>query len=101
MHLDYDQQPPAHHFKVIGTKGSLQWNPWAEKKDWDAYPLRTWWERNVMFREEMRYFVVMARGEVGLSCSLDGGVRVWQLVDTLHRSSVESRKVDLIEDEND
>jgi predicted dehydrogenase len=26
IHLDYNQQPPAHYFEVVGTKGSLQWN---------------------------------------------------------------------------
>ena len=26
LHLDYNQQPPSHHFEIIGTQGSLQWD---------------------------------------------------------------------------
>src|SRR5689334_2003395 len=62
LHLDYNQQPPAHHFEVIGTQGSLQCNLSdgatriyrAEKKEWEAHPLPAGWERNVMFLEQMR-----------------------------------------------
>jgi len=94
LHLDYNQQPPAHHFEVIGTKGSLQWNLSdgatriyrAEKKDWEVYPLSAEWERNVMFMEQMRHFVAVVRGEEEPSCSLDNGVRVMRLIAAVHES---------------
>ena len=94
LHLDYNQQPPAHHFEVIGTKGSLQWNLSdgatriyrVEKKDWEVYPLLAEWERNVMFMEQMRHFVAVVRREEEPSCSLDNGVRVMKLIAAVHES---------------
>jgi predicted dehydrogenase len=94
LHLDYNQQPPAHYFEVIGTKGSLQWNLSdgmtrifkAEKKDWEAYPLSAGWERNVMFMEQMKHFVAVVRGEEEPSCTLDDGIRVMKLITAVHES---------------
>lgn len=103
LHLDYNQQPPAHYFEIIGTKGSLQWNLLdgatriyrAEKKDWETYPLSAGWERNVMFMEQMQHFVAVVRGEVEPSCSLEDGVRVQKLAQAVHESNASGRVVRL------
>ena len=103
LHLDYNQQPPAHHFEIIGTKGSLQWNLSdgatriyrAEKKEWEVYPLPAGWERNVMFMEQMRHFVAVVRGEAQPSCSLDEGIRVQRLAQAVHESNAMGRVVKL------
>jgi predicted dehydrogenase len=105
LHLDYNQQPPAHHFEVIGTKGSLQWDLSdgatriyrAEKKAWEVHPLSAGWERNVMFMEQMRHFVAVVRGEVSPSCSLGDGIRVQQLVDAIYISNTKGKIVNLVE----
>jgi predicted dehydrogenase len=94
IHLDYNQQPPAHYYEVVGTQGSLQWNLSdgatriyrAEKKDWEAYPLPIGWERNIMFMEEMKHFLAVARGEVESSCSLKNGIRVQRLIEAIRQS---------------
>ncbi len=88
IHLDYNQQPPAHYFEVIGTKGSLQWNLSdgatriyrGERKDWDVYQPSPEFERNVMFMDEMRHFIAVARGEVESSCPLEDGIKVQRLI---------------------
>lgn len=103
LHLDYNQQPPAHHFEIIGTQGSLQWNLSdgaariyrAERKDWEAYPLPAEWERNVMFAEQMRHFIAVVRGDVEPSCPLQDGVRVQQLVEAVRQSNASGRKIKL------
>ncbi len=103
IHLDYNQQPPAHYFEVIGTKGSLQWNLSdgatriyrSEKKDWDVYPLSAGWERNVMFMDEMKHFIAVARGEVESSCPLEEGIRVMRLAMAVKESSSTGRVVSL------
>jgi predicted dehydrogenase len=103
LHLDYNQQPPAHYFEVIGAQGSLQWNLSdgatriyrAEKKDWEAYPLSAGWERNVMFMEQMRHFVSVVRGESEPSCSLEDGARVQRLVQAIRDSNSTGRVIDL------
>jgi predicted dehydrogenase len=104
LHLDYNQQPPAHHFEVIGTQGSLQWNLSdgatriyrAEKKDWEVYPLSAGWERNVMFMEQMRHFVAVVRREEEPSCTLDDGVRVMKLITAVHESQKSGRLISLV-----
>jgi predicted dehydrogenase len=103
LHLDYNQQPPAHHFEIIGTKGSLQWNLAdgatriyrAEKKDWDVYPLPAGWERNVMFMEQMKHFISVVRGDVEPACTLEEGVRVQRLIHAVQQSSASGQVVDL------
>lgn len=95
IHLDYNQQPPSHYFEVVGTKGSLQWNLSdgatriyrPEKKDWEEYPLPVGWERNVMFMEEMKHFLAVARGEAESSCPLEEGIRVMRLALAVKESS--------------
>lgn len=112
IHLDYNQQPPAHYFEVIGTKGSLQWNlsdgatrifrvesPSPSGRgvrgegNWDVYPLPDGFERNVMFMEEMKHFVAVARGEVESSCPLEEGIRALQLALAVKESSSTQRVV--------
>jgi len=103
LHLDYNQQPPAHHFEIIGTKGSLQWNLSdgvtriyrAEKKDWEVYPLAAGWERNVMFMEQMKHFIAVVRGEAQPACSLEDGIRVQRLVQAVHESNMTQRVINL------
>ncbi len=95
LHLDYNQQPPSHHFEIIGAKGSLQWDLSdgatriyrAEKKDWEAYPLPAGWERNVMFMEQMKHFVSVVHGQAEPSCTLNDGIKVQQLVHAIQESN--------------
>jgi predicted dehydrogenase len=106
IHLDYNQQPPAHYFEVVGTKGSLQWNlsdgttriyraesPSPSGRgvrgegEWETYPLPLSWERNVMFMEEMNHFIAIVRGEAESSCPLEAGIKVQRLIEAIHRSS--------------
>jgi len=112
IHLDYNEQPPAHYFEIIGTKGSLQWDQsdgtthiyrasshpgpspegrgGNEKKGegaWEAYPPPAEFERNVMFMEEMKHFVKVACGEVESNSPLEAGIRVQRLIEAIHRSN--------------
>jgi len=103
LHLDYNQQPPAHHFEIIGTKGSLQWSLAdgatriyrAEKKDWGVYPLPAGWERNVMFMEQMKHFASVVRGDMEPSCTLDEGIRVQHLAQAVHESNSTGKLVNI------
>ncbi|HQU38135.1 MAG TPA: Gfo/Idh/MocA family oxidoreductase [Anaerolineales bacterium] len=108
IHLDYNQQPPAHYFEVVGTKGSLQWNLAdgatqiyrAERshidnvgeveggeKAWEVYQPAPEFERNVMFMDEMKHFIAVARGEVESSCPLEDGIKVQRLIGAVLASS--------------
>lgn len=101
LHLDYNQQPPEHEFRIIGTNGTIKWNLVdgaariyrTEKKDWDIFPLPEGWERNVMFQEQTKHFVDMVKGKVEPSCTLEDGIRVQRLIASIHRSSVTGKSI--------
>ncbi len=103
LHLDYNQQPPSHHLTVIGTNGSLKCDfadgtvnlYRADKKAWEAYPLPSGWERNVMFMEEMQHFLAVACGEAQPACTLQDGVRVMELIAAVLKSQKNGRLVKL------
>jgi len=103
LHLDYNRQPPVHTFDIAGTQGTIKWDLAdgatriyrAEKKDWDVYPLPAGWERNVMFMEQMKHFLAVARGEMEPSCTLADGIRVQRLVEAVHESQRSGCAIDL------
>ena len=101
LHLDYNQQPPEHEFRIIGTNGTIKWNLVdgaariyrTEKKDWDIFPLPEGWERNVMFQEQTKHFVDVVKGKVEPSCTLEDGIQVQRLIASIHRSSVTGKSI--------
>jgi predicted dehydrogenase len=103
LHLDYNQQPPSHHFHVIGTAGTLTCDfadgtvrtYQAEEKQWRSHPLPAGWERNVMFMDEMRHFIAVARGEAKPLCPLEDGVRVMNLISAVRESQKTGRLIEL------
>lgn len=95
LHLDFNQQPPEHHFTIVGTKGTIKWNLvdgalriyQPEKKDWVRYPLPASWERNVMFLEQTKHFVNVVKGNANPSCTLEDGIQVQKIVYAVHESN--------------
>ena len=117
LHLDFNQQPPAHRFEIIGTKGTLKWDLFDGTTriyrasdeslaistgmgikaggEWQAYPLPENWERNVMFLEQMKHFVNVVHGKAQPICTLDEGVRVMKLISAVHESQKTGRLINL------
>lgn len=117
LHLDFNQQPPAHRFEIIGTKGTLKWDlsdgaariyrASSESLtistgkgikaggEWEAYPISESWERNVMFLEQMKHFVALVHGEAESACTLGEGIRVQHLVDAIQKSNFTNSAIDL------
>ncbi len=101
LHLDYNQQPPTHHFDVVGTQGTIRCDLAdgtlnlfrASDKAWQAYPLPAGWERNAMFLEEMRHFVRVVRGEEQPACTLEDGIQVMKLIEAVRESQRTGRLV--------
>lgn len=118
LHLDFNQQPPAHRFEIIGTKGTIKWDlsdgavriyrASAESLDiskgrdikaggeWETYPLTEGWERNVMFLDQMNHFVDVVHGRAEPSCTLEEGVRAMELIFAVHESQRTEKLVHLI-----
>lgn len=103
LHLDYNQQPPEHEFRIIGTNGTIRWNVAdgaariyrPEKKDWDVYPLPATWERNVMFQEQTKHFVGVVKGKAEPSCTLEDGIQVMKVIMAVHESQKAGHLVQL------
>lgn len=107
LHLDYNQQPPEHEFRIIGTNGTIKWNladgvariyrtphpspspsgrGGRDEGNWDVYPLPAGWERNIMFQEQTKHFVDVVKGKVEPSCTLEDGVQVQRIISSVHES---------------
>ncbi|MEZ0395258.1 MAG: Gfo/Idh/MocA family oxidoreductase [Anaerolineales bacterium] len=103
IHLNMVQQPPAHRWEIIGTEGTLTWDnatgllrrylPAA--KAWEDYPAPPEFERNVMFLEEMRHFLAVARRQVQPLCTLEDGLAALRLALAALQSAAEGRLVHL------
>ena len=82
VHLDYLQQPATHHLEIIGTKGTLRWNNAdgllalyrQNHADWEYFMPSEGFERNLLFMDEMRHFIAVARSEALPLCTLDDGI---------------------------
>ena len=103
LHLDYNQQPPEHEFRIIGTNGTIKWNLVdgaariyrTEKKDWDVFPLPEGWERNAMFQEQTKPCIDVVKGSAEPSCTLEDGVQVMKIITTVHESQKTGRLISL------
>jgi predicted dehydrogenase len=103
LHLDYNQQPPEHEFRIIGTNGTIKWNLAdgaariyrTEKKDWDVFPLPEGWERNVMFQQQTKHFIDVVHGKVEPSCTFEDGVQVQKIISSVHESQKTGKLIKL------
>jgi predicted dehydrogenase len=98
VHVNYVQRPPEHRLEIVGTRGTLRWdnadgvlhfyrmsqtfgessaNPPAPVLAQFAPP--DGFERNVMFLDQMRHFIAVARGEEEPICALHDGIRVLEM----------------------
>jgi predicted dehydrogenase len=101
LHLDYNQQPPAHRLEMIGTQGTLRWDNAdgtvrlynASAGTWETYQPPQGFERNDLFLAEMRHFREVACGEAAPLCPLADGVRAVQLALAVHESAKSGRMV--------
>ena len=92
LHLDYNQQPPAHRLEIIGTQGTLRWDNadgtvrlyHAGAGTWETYQPPQGFERNEMFLAEMRHFREVACGNAGPLCSLEDGIRTLEIALAAH-----------------
>ena len=87
VHLNYLQQPPAHHLEVLGTQGTLNWNNAdgslkifrAASARWEHLMPPDGFERNWMFLEQTRHFLSLVRGEAASVCTLEDGIHTLRL----------------------
>lgn len=103
VHLDYNQQPPNHYLKLIGTEGTLIWEYAhggvklfnSEGDEWRTIPLPKNFERNDMFLTEMCHFISLIQDKEESFCSLLDGVRALELAIAAKQSAKQDKKVHL------
>jgi predicted dehydrogenase len=93
LHLDYNQQPPAHRLEIVGTHGTLTWEAasgavsWYRAGDaqspqsgaWQTFSPPPGFERNDLFLAQMRHFIDVAEGKIAPRCSLQDGIRALEI----------------------
>ncbi len=99
VHLNYTQRPPFHGLEIIGTRGTIQWR-YNEggvsvyditDERWRDYPLKSGFERNDMFLDEMRHFIDVVSDRDDPICPLIDGIRVQELIEGVKVSAETGR----------
>jgi predicted dehydrogenase len=81
LHLSFVERPPNHRLTVIGTEGTVTWSdadsaarryPVTSGR-WETVFAPCGFERNWMFRDEMRHFLACLRGEEQPLCTVADG----------------------------
>ncbi len=96
LHLDYNQRPSAHTLEIVGSEGTLKWDNTSgdvvlfqvSRGVWQNFPAPADFERNDLFKSEIRHFLAVARGETEPVCTLEDGIRdlEWALL-ALHSAA--------------
>lgn len=87
LHLDYCQQPPAHHMEIICTGGTIRWDNadgavnlyQVDAAGWESFPVPAGFDRNDMFLDQTRHFLDVVRGAAQPVCTLEDGARALAL----------------------
>jgi predicted dehydrogenase len=98
VHVNYVQRPPVHRLEIVGTQGTLHWDnadgvlhfyripqPFGESSANPPAPVieqlapPKGFERNMMFMEQMKHFVAVARGKAEPVCTLHDGIRALEM----------------------
>jgi predicted dehydrogenase len=86
VHLDYIQRTPSRTCRIIGDRGTILWDYFAnavrwyeaERGDWDVFEY-TEWQRNDRFVAEMRHLLDCLRGEEQPKVDVRAGSEVLKL----------------------
>lgn len=87
LHLNYNQRPPQHDLEIVGTQGTIQWDYYgkmtrvykADQDAWMTFPLPDGFERDDLYRAQMRHFLDVCRRDINPVCTLEDGVRALEL----------------------
>jgi predicted dehydrogenase len=101
VYLDYMSQPTRNELTVIGRKGTIKWDnaDWcamiymAGKKIPEVYsPLKAQ-DRNLLFLQEMEYFIRCIKEKKAPDCGMRAGLASLRLAMAIQRSQNEGREI--------
>ncbi len=101
VHLDFNQRPPSHHLEIVGTHGSIRWDNAdgvvhtyrVSADEWEIYPLPQGFERNQLFRDQMKHFLALVREGEQPVCTLEDGVWALRLALAAHESAQKGKVI--------
>ena len=81
IHLNFVERPPNHQLTVVGADGTVTWNDadsaahryCVDARRWETVAAPAGFERNWMFRDEMRHFLACVRGDERPLCTIADG----------------------------
>lgn len=101
VHLDYFQRPAAHWMEINCERGHIRWDNdtgaakiyFVDDGRWEAVSPPAGFDRNHLFLEEMRHFLMLIKGEAHSRCTLAEGIRALEVAEAVHASSDNSSVV--------
>ena len=95
LHLDYFQRPFARNCKIIGTKGTIEWNEetnsvrvfHAEKEKWEEKIRIRNYDNNEEYVKEMVHFIKSIKQRKGTTNDITQGFKTLQIALAIKRSS--------------
>jgi predicted dehydrogenase len=95
IHLDYIQRQPEHTLKIIGSKGTIDWDNTigsarlycADTKNQEEAAVPLGFDRNQLFMDEMRHFLAVVKGQEPPECTLEDGVAALKMAEAVHLSA--------------
>jgi predicted dehydrogenase len=105
VHLNYTQQPPRHQLEIVCTGGTIRWDNaettvevyHAEKDSWESLPLPEDFERDTLFRDQMKHFLKVVSGEEKPLCTLQDGIWALRLALAAHQSSEQGEVIHFVD----
>jgi len=81
LHLNFVERPSNHQLTLIGTEGTIRWSDTdsaahryrVTPRAWETIGAPDGFERNWMFRDEMRHFLACLRGDEQPICTITDG----------------------------
>ncbi len=103
IHLDYIQRPKSHHLQVVGDKGTMVWDHRSGglqcfdtgSNGWKLYNCPSDFERDTMFKDEMRHFIDCVRRQSQPAIDLRSGMQSLSVCLTAKQSTLEQKICDV------
>jgi len=99
LHLDLYARPHEKSIQFIGEEGTLIWEPNSIKigkkmdPDWETEEFK--YDRNDMFVGVAEEFINILTGDGTITCNIDDGIRVLELIEAARRSSSTEKVIKL------
>ena len=103
VYLDYIERPSSHWFSIIGQKGLIRWDNidgaahiyCLDTGKWDSFSPAVDFQRNTVFREEMRHFLNCIFKKEEPLCTLDDGICALKISLAAKRSAIEKKEINI------